>query len=133
MGCINQTEVKAVDTHNEEGDHFLGTAACIDTEVISYNITCYVSRDDEDGRTKGMVYLNKDEDTGIETTTYDLYLTSEGWTAHFTGETPIIKYSLKGMSEFSQEAYIESPAYSVACIDCEIIIFHNEVEGFELL
>ncbi len=132
MGCINQTEVKAVDTHNEEGDHFLGTAACIDTEVIHYDIVCYVTREDDDSRTTGKIYIYKDKDSGLETTTYDIYQNVEGWSAHFSGGAPMMKCSI-GVGEFSQDTYVECPAYSVTCVDDEIVIFANEVEGFELI
>ena len=132
MGCINQTEIKTVDTHNEEGDNFLGTATHIDTEVICYDITCYVNRDDEECRTTGKIYLTKDEKTGIETTTYDIYQHIDGWSAHFTGDAPMMNCSL-GIGEFSQDTYVECPAYSVAYINDEIVISHNEVDNFELL
>ncbi len=44
----------------------------------------------------------------------------------------MMKCSL-GMDEFSQDTYVECPAYSVTYVDDEIVIFTNEVEGFELL
>ncbi len=132
MGCINDTERYDVDQHNEAGDNFVGTAICADNEVIYYNITCYVTREDDESKTIGKIFMSKPGKDAVETTTYDIYLTSEGWTAHFSGDAPMMKY-IVGFGEYSQESYIECPAYSVHLIGGEIVIDHNVVESFELL
>ena len=132
MGCVNNTEQYNVDQHNEAGDHFVGTAICVDNEVVYYNITCYVTREDDESKTIGKIFLSKPGKDAVETTTYDIYLTYEGWSAHFTGDAPMIKYTV-GYGEFKQESFIKCPAYSVHLIGGEIVIDHNVVESFELL
>lgn len=132
MGCIDGTETTDVDTNNEEGDHFVGTAICMNNELTHYNITCYVNREDENCRTTGKIYITKYGNTGLAKTTYDIYMTQEGWTAHFHGDAPMLKYEVS-FGEYKQESYLECPIYSVHLINCEIVIDHNVVESFELL
>ena len=132
MGCIGDNQLINVDMHNEEGDYFVGSAVYINNELTHYNITCYVNRKNENCRTTGKIYITKDENTGFAKTTYDIYMTEEGWNAHFHGDAPMLMYNV-GFGEFQQESYLECPTYSVEYIDDEIVISHNEVEGFELL
>ena len=132
MGCIDNTERFDVDMHNEEGDHFVGNAVCTNNELTHYNITCYVNREVENCRTTGKIYITKDGNTGLAKTTYDIYMMEEGWNAHFHGDAPMLMCNV-GFGEFQQESYLECPAYSVEYINNEIVINHNEVEGFELL
>lgn len=132
IGCIGGNEIINVDMYNDAGDHFIGTAVCTNNELTHYNITCYVNRDNDNCRTTGKIYITKHGNTGLEKTTYDVYMTEAGWGAHFHGDAPMLLCNV-GFGEFQQESYIECPAYSVEYIDDEIVISHNEVEGFELL
>jgi hypothetical protein len=132
MGCVDNTERFDVDMYNEEGDHFVGSTVYTNNELTHYNITCYVNRKTGNCKTTGKIYITKHGNTGLKKTTYDIYMTEEGWNAHFHGNAPMLKYNV-GFGEFQQESYLECPTYSVEYIDDEIVIKHNEVEGFELL
>ncbi len=132
VGCVGGNRLINVDMHNEGGDHFVGTAVCTNNELTHYNVTSYVNREVENSRTTGKIYITKDGNTGLAKTTYDIYTTEDGWNAHFYGDAPMLMHSV-GFGGFQQESYLECPAYSVEYIDDEIVISHNEVEGFELL
>ena len=140
-GCIEHPKQMPIDTYNDDGDHFTGTATIdADGNIVSYNIICYMKRQNDEGtRAIGKIYIAKDEQTHIESTSYDLYVDNVNdpmWQISVNGSTPLVKVSGGGSTPFGtleRETYREYPAYMVTYGDGEFEIFAEHIEGFDLI
>ncbi len=134
MGCLGENKTIDIDMENEKGDRFIGTAECVDNQVVYYDVVCYVIRMPENGhRTTGKIYLNKNRETGFESTNYDMYQTGFGWSSHYSGAAPLLKCTTDYLGIYDQSSCIECPVFLVEYDNNRIIIRHDEVEGFDLI
>ncbi len=134
MGCLEENKNIDIDMENENGDRFIGTAECIDNQVVYYDVVCYVIRMPENGhRTTGKIYLNKNRETGFESTNYDMYQTGFGWSSHYLGAAPLLKCTTDYLGIYDQSNYVEGPVFLVEYIDNKIVIRYDAVEGFDLI
>ncbi len=134
MGCLEEKKTIDINMENENGDRFIGTAECVDNQIVYYDVVCYVIRPPNYGhRTTGKIYLNKNRETGFESTNYDMYQTGFGWSSHYSGAAPLLKCTTDYLGIYDQSNYVEAPVFLVEYIDNKIIIRHDDVEGFDLI
>ncbi len=134
MGCLGESKTIDIDTENENGDRFIGTAECIDNRVVYYDVVCYVIRPPNYGhRTTGKIYLNKNRETGFESTNYDMYQTGFGWSSHYLGSAPLLKCTTDYLGIYDQSNYVECPMISIELFNDEIVMRYDQVEGFDLI
>jgi hypothetical protein len=133
-GCLEEKKTIDIDMENDKGDRFIGTAECIDNQVVYYDVVCYVIRMPENGhRTTGKIYLNKNRETGFESTNYDLYQNGFGLSSHYSGSAPLVECTTKYIGFYEQSSYVEAPVFLVEYIDNKIVIRYDAVEGFDLI
>ena len=134
MGCLGESKTIDIDMENENGDRFIGTAECIDNRVVYYDVVCYVIRPPNYGhRTTGKIYLNKNRETGFESTNYDMYQTGFGWSSHYLGAAPLLECTTDYLGIYDQSNYVEGPGISIELFNNEIVMRYEQVEGFDLI
>ena len=89
-----------------------------DDNIISYNIIGYIDFIDEKKfHAVGKIVLVKDRETGIETTSYDLYvddLDNPAVQAHISGDAPLVKASVTVLGIFEENRYVKGSAFRVS-------------------
>ena len=99
--------------------HLIGNAQIDkDDNIISYNITGYINFIDEKGfHPVGKIHLVKDKRTGIETTSYDVYvdnLDNSAVQGHISGDAPLVKASVTALGIFEEKRSVEGSAFRVS-------------------